>query len=360
MSIKDFLALAHIKELSPKKLSDIERYFQPLSDCFRSKPSELRQLGLSETIIEQIKHPLWNKVDQALQWAEQPNHRLITWHCDDYPKRLKETHAPAPILFVIGNSALLNHPKPFAMVGSRHPSISGKDIAYDFASALANKGLCIVSGLALGIDSQSHLGALEGQGETIAVLGSGINVVYPKRNQALFDKISYKGAIISEFPLDSAPMRHHFPQRNRIISGLSAGVLVVEAAKKSGSLITAMTALEQGREVFAIPSSIHNPLAKGCHALIQQGGKLVETIDDILVELPFESPPSKVKTTKKLSPTLDNDLQNLVQFVGYETTAIDAIAENAGLSMVETTHRLAQLELEGIIAAVPGGYLRVQ
>ena len=218
--------------------------------------------------------------------------------------------------------------------------------------------MVITSGLALGIDGKAHIGALEAKGETIAVMATGIDKRYPKSHQQLAEKISENGALVSEFPLNTRPMAYHFPRRNRIISGLSLGVLVVEAKRKSGTLITARLALEQGREVFAIPSSIHSPHAKGCHYLIQQGAKLVEKQQDIIEELQLNDE-SIMLNKKILIKTLDKPLQNLVKFVGYEVTSVSTICTNSGIILEDIADYLAELELNGVIKAVPGGYQRL-
>jgi DNA processing protein len=213
----------------------------------------------------------------------------------------------------------------------------------------------IVSGLALGVDAQAHLGCLAAQGQTIAVLGTGIDCIYPRRHLKLAEQIRENGLVISEFPLKSPPIAGHFPRRNRIISGLSLSTLVIEAAIKSGSLITARMAIEQNRDVLAIPGSIHNPLARGCHYLLQQGAKLVTSINDVLNELRLDTPPFP---TDKSIFSLASESENLVKFIGFETTSIDKMIVRSGFSIEEITNELAELELQGTITAVPGGYIR--
>ena len=208
-----------------------------------------------------------------------------------YPKSLKEIYAHPQILYVLGNPNLLHQPQ-IAMVGSRRPSEWGLKNAFRFGEALSNAGLCITSGMAAGIDAAAHQGALRGQAKTCAVLGSGVNVIYPKSNEALYRSIVQSGVVISEFPCGVEPKPYFFPRRNRIVTGLSLGVLVVEAALKSGSLISARLANEQGREIFAIPGNIHNPLARGCHQLLREGAKLVENVADVVEEIQFTATPS--------------------------------------------------------------------
>ena len=217
----------------------------------------------------------------------------------------------------------------------------------------------IVSGLAEGIDTSAHKGAIAANGLTIAVMGTGINKVYPHKNSALAEAISNCGLLLSEFPLDSKPMPYNFPKRNRIISGLSLGVIVVEASLKSGSLITARLGLEQGKEIFAMPSSVHNPLAKGCHSLIKQGAKLIESISDIEEEFPLRSKPNLQNPQQNIAKGLETNSQDLVKFVGYEITTISNIMKSSGLKPQQLNCHLVTLELEGLIKSVLGGYMRL-
>jgi DNA processing protein len=227
-------------------------------------------------------------VDRLTRWlSESPEHHLLSLDDPRYPGELLQMADPPLLLYVLGQLAVLQHPQRLAIVGSRNPTPQGEAHAREFAHALGAAGVCVVSGLALGVDGAAHTGALDAGAPTIAVVGTGLDRVYPKRHLALAHRIAAQGAIVSEYPLGSAPLAAHFPQRNRIISGLSQGTLVVEAALQSGSLITARLAAEQGREVFAIPGSIHAPQARGCHALIRQGAKLVESAQDILEDLRF-------------------------------------------------------------------------
>lgn len=240
--------------------------------------------------------------------------------------------------------------------------MQGKQSAFDFSASLAEAGLCITSGLALGIDAESHSGSLAANGKTIAVIGTGLDRVYPARHKHLAHEISANGAIVSEFVLGSAPKAAHFPRRNRLISGLSLGTLVVEAAKQSGSLTTARQAVEQGREVFAIPGSIHNPLARGCNSLIRQGAKLVETADDVLEELnlfyPEKQPPAPDDPTP---PRLSKTHENILKFVAYSPTSIDTLVEQTGESAESIASTLLVLELQGYVHSSAGAsYYRVK
>lgn len=294
-----------------------------------------------------LKEPIeldWRQVEKALLWQRSDQHHIVTWQDLAYPTSLKQIDGAPPILYVDGGLENLNT-ESFAIVGSRHPTTDGRVNAYRFASELVQYGLSITSGLAMGIDGASHEGALAGKGKTIAVLGQGIDFIYPARHRALANQIRQNGALVSEFPLNTAPKPKHFPRRNRIISGLSRGVLVVESSLKSGSLITARYALEQNREVFAIPGSIHNPLAKGCNALIREGAKCVETVEHILEELSIRRPP-----ILSLSPLLP-------LFEG-KFSSIDSLIEKSGLTAEQVSSMLIELELKGEVASVPGGYVR--
>jgi DNA processing protein len=265
-----------------------------------------------------------------------------------------------PVLYIHGNVDILSGLQ-ISMVGSRNPTVSGRRTASEFASCLAFAGLTITSGLALGIDAASHCGALDAGKPTIAVMGTGLDRVYPASHRDLAHRIAEYGALVSEFPIGTAPRPENFPRRNRIISGLSLGTLVVEAAMRSGSLISARYAADQGREVFAIPGSIHNPLSRGCHALIRQGAKLVETAQDILDELgslaaaTTETTRSCDAVTAAQSPELGDDYMQLLELMGYNHTSVDMLVETSGLTPAVVSSMLLQLELKGFIASCPGG-----
>lgn len=358
MKLRDFLALSLIKGIGPTRLKLLEEHVDSLKQIHGLSLLEQKQLGLPNDIHHQLNELSWHTVDTIMKWSEQPHHHLLTWHDPLYPHLLLEIYDPPPLLYVKGDPTLLRKPS-IAMVGSRHATASGAQHARQFAHALASQGLNIVSGLAEGIDSYAHQGALAAKGHTIAVMGTGIDRIYPHRNKALAEQISQTGALITEFSLGASPHRKHFPRRNRIISGLSQGVLVVEASLKSGSLITARCALEQGREIYAIPSSINNPTAKGCHYLIKEGAKLVETIEDILGELvPFNHVLSS-PTSQNNSIRLESHLQNLVKCVGYEATSLEQLLIATQLSPQTLNCQLSELELRGLIKAVPGGYMRL-
>ena len=289
-TLRHWLALIRAPQIGPATFFSLLNRFTEPEAVFTASRSSLEKLGLRADTLAYINDPDWHQVDVDLAWLEQPGTEIILFNDNSYPPLLKTITDPPPLLFVIGDAAILKQ-KQLAMVGSRHPTPGGRETAHDFALHLATNGIVITSGLALGIDGASHEGALAAGGLTVAVAGNGLDRVYPARHRELAHRISENGALVSEFPPGTAPVASNFPRRNRIISGLSMGVLVVEAALHSGSLITARTAIEQGREVFAVPGSIHNPQAKGCNSLIRQGAKLVETATDIFEELGgFASP----------------------------------------------------------------------
>ena len=291
-------------------------------------------------------------LDRLMDWLSHDQHHLITLADARYPAPLLQTADPPLMLYVQGQVEALAHPRPLAIVGSRNPTPQGESNARQFARSLAEADVCVVSGLALGIDGAAHTGALEGGGTTMAVVGTGLDTVYPKRHEALARRIAEHGAVISEYPLGTPPLAAHFPQRNRIIAGLSQGTLVVEAAVRSGSLITARLAAEQGREVFAIPGSIHAPQARGCHALIRQGAKLVESAQDILEDLRLAEPAVMVGQ----DPVGGED--SLLDAMGFDPVGLDALQARTGLDTATLQARLLELELEGRVDRLPGGLLQ--
>ncbi|MCK9394853.1 MAG: DNA-processing protein DprA [Methylobacter sp.] len=330
------------------------------AQLFAESSSALSALGLKSDIVNAIRNPDWALIDYDLCWLNQENNHVITLNDANYPPLLKEIPDPPPLLFVRGNPELLSLPQ-IAIVGSRNPSSSGLEIAFNFAKTLSHCGFAITSGLALGIDAASHQGALRAKGYTIAVAGTGLDRVYPARHKDLATEIVNTGAMISEFPPGTTAKANHFPRRNRIISGLCQGLLVVEAAKHSGSLITARMALEQNREVFAIPGSIHNPLARGCNALIREGAKLVETTQDILEELNQYNQQDENFAPPTMQTTLDLEQQTLLNLVMFSPTSIDTLVENANESVEVVSSMLLILELQGYIEASAGGcYTRIK
>jgi DNA processing protein len=292
-------------------------------------------------------------VERALEWATQPGHTVITLADVSYPRQLLEIPDPPPLLYVRGDVALLSRPS-LAIVGSRNATPQGLANAENFARAFSQSGLTIVSGLALGVDAAAHRGALDGQGSTIGVLGTGVDIFYPARNAALAARIAAEGVVVSEFPLGTPATASNFPRRNRLISGLARGVLIVEAAMSSGSLITARLAAEQGREVFAIPGSIHSPLTKGCHALIKQGAKLVESAGDVLEELGAAATLASTGGATS-ARSLDPASAAVLDALGHDPCDLDTLAGRVGLTAGELSSILLGLELDGSVSCLPGG-----
>ncbi len=314
--------------------------------------SQLRRVvpeALASRILERRSSP---EIEAALQWAARPGHAVLTLADVEYPKQLLEIADPPVLLYVAGNVKLVCS-LALAVVGSRNATPQGLRNAQSFARAFSEAGFAIVSGLALGVDSAAHMGGLEGRGSTVAVLGTGIDIIYPRRSESLAQEISLRGALVSEFALGTPPAAGNFPRRNRLISGLARGCLVVEAALDSGSLITARLAAEQGREVFAIPGSIHSPLSKGCHALIKQGAKLVEAAQDVLEELGAAWAPAPRSVESETG-------HDLLDKMGFDPCDIDSLISRSGLTTEVVSAILLELELEGRIASLPGGlYQRI-
>jgi len=309
--------------------------------------------------IRQIAPTFDALLDATWLWygagAEEPRH-IVPLGDAGYPAAWLETADPPLLFYAVGRLDLLQAPS-LAIVGSRNPTPQGAENARAFAAAMSRAGLTVVSGLALGVDGAAHAGALEGPGSTVAIVGTGLDRVYPKRHLTLAHRIAREGLLLSEFPLGMPPLAENFPQRNRLIAGLARGTLVVEAALASGSLITARQALEAGREVFAVPGSIHSPQSRGCHALIKQGAKLVESAEDILEELSF-APPSPIARASVGLPTSVAD--PLLDALGHDTLTLDALAHRTGIDPAALSARLLELELTGVVARLPGlGYQRV-
>lgn len=362
------LALNRLRGFGAKEIEWLIEQEGDLSAIFLKENRRL----FSDEIQTQIANLNWYEIDDELEWLDQPHHHLITLFDDAYPERLREISSPPLLLYVDGDAALLNS-LSIGVVGSRNPSSMGEQNAFAFARYFAEHDLAVVSGMAIGIDAASHMGALS-VGKTMAVLGSGLLNLYPRANEKLADEIKMHGALISEFPLHQSPTRKTFPQRNRIISGLSIGTLVVEAALRSGSLITAKYALEQGREVFAIPGSIHQSLARGCHALIKMGATLVEAGDDVINELSGNFPTinklstdSQNRTIKKGEKGVENskilglnkEYKAVLDAIGYESTAVDTIITLTNLNPELVSAILLKLELFNLIAMEAGKVVRL-
>lgn len=354
--LKYWLALLRTPSVGTKTFIKLINKFSDLSEIFLLTNKRWITKFISEEAANYLANPDWASVEKDLTWATKPHHHLVTFEHEHYPKYLKEISDPPLVLYVNGFLDSLNTAQ-IAIVGSRNPSFSGRENAFQFANQLAKHGFTITSGLARGIDSASHQGALQAESPTIAVLGSGIDYIYPKENTALAEKITQQGAIISEFPPGTPPLPKHFPQRNRIISGLSQGVLIVEAAMQSGSLVTARLANEQGREVFAIPGSIHNTLSKGCHHLIREGAKLAETAHDILEELGLLLHHSVEKQPEII--TFSNIKQEKVwNSLDTEPISIDTLVMRSGLTVSEVSSIVLDFETTGLIAYTQTGYVR--
>jgi len=361
-----WLTLASTRGVDGALATDLLAGFGSAHAASEARKSELTSLGISQAVASNLAQPEEALIDTAMAWLEQdPAHHLVPIGSTDYPLLLGEIQDPPVVLFVKGQKPVLREPQ-LAIVGSRNPSPSGRENAYEFASYLANCGLSITSGMALGVDERAHQGALSTSSPTVAVCGTGLDRIYPPQHAALAEAIANTGALVSEFYPGTPPRRENFPRRNRLISGLAMGVLVVEAGLRSGSLITARLAAEQGREVFAIPGSIHNPLARGCHMLIRNGAKLVEAASDVLAELgPLagvvqNDPANAGQSTPSAGPELDAEYLRLLDACGYEPVTVDDLVERTRLTTAEVSSMLLILELQGFLESGPGGrYTRI-
>lgn len=353
-----WLALWRTPGVGPSLFHGLCQSFGSPAAALEARPGALRAAGLSETLIAALGKGDQRGVEQDLEWSNRPGNRILTLQDPLYPPYLKEIAQPPPLLFVAGEPHHLSEPQ-LAMVGTRHPSTGGRENARAFAEHLAQAGLVITSGLALGIDGICHEAALAAGRPTVAVAAHGLDRIYPARHHRLGHRIVSQGALVSEFPIGVAPIAAHFPRRNRLISGLSLGTLVVEATPRSGSLITARFAMEQGREVYAIPGSIHNPGARGCHHLIRQGAKLVETAEHVLEEMPplgsEASAPQGGTVPDEASPAtlglgLDGEYLRVLAALGHDPAPIDTIIERSGLTTEAVSSMLLILELHGHVA----------
>ncbi len=352
-SLKAWLALSLTRGLGGEGARRLLQEFGSPEAVFAASKGSLKSLVKTDIAAEICKGIDDDVVKPALVWLEDDNNHIVTLADSDYPQALLNIPDPPLLLYVKGRLDLLNKPA-LAVVGSRSATPQGIKNAQAFANSLSDAGLCIVSGLAHGIDAAAHLGAVRGVGSSIAVVGTGLDKVYPAANRELAHALAQQGALVSEFPLGTPPLAANFPRRNRLISGMSLGCLVVEASLQSGSLITARLALEQGREVFAIPGSIHAPQSKGCHALLKQGAKLVETARDILEEL------NVAFVAQAQSSTPEGADSVLIQHLGFDPVDADTLSVRCGLTIAELSAMLLALELDGRICVLPGGlYQRI-
>ena len=349
--LTDWLSLALTPGIGPVGFLRLLENFGSAGAALHANRRQLEPFIDSPTCDALLDKAYRPSVEAAQIWLEQPGCAVMTLLDNDYPEQLANVPQPPPLLFLRGRRDLLNWPM-LAIVGSRHATPAAEKTASEFAGQLADAGYTIVSGLAAGIDAAAHRGALGGSGSTVAVIGTGIDRVYPASNKDLAHQIAENGLIVSEFPLGMQPIAGNFPRRNRIIAGLARGCLVVEATLKSGSLITARLAMETGRDVFAVPGSINNPQAKGCHRLIKDGAKLADNVADILDELPSALTPALACRPDKVVEKTDSPL---LAALGYDPVDIDSLAASLGLTLPEVYAMLLDLELTGQVACLPGG-----
>ena len=355
------LALLRAPRVGPRTFAALVERCGSAARVFAASGESLAGLGLGKDTLAWLKKPDWDAVEGDLRWLDAGGRHCLSLEDAAYPAMLREIADPPPLLFVQGAVDALAS-RQMAVVGSRNPSPAGGRFARDFARALVETGFAVTSGLALGVDAAAHRGALEGGGLTLAVAGTGLDQVYPRSHAELAQSIlAQGGALVSEFPTASPPQASNFPRRNRIISGLSLGVLVVQAALKSGSLITARMALEQGREVFALPGAVNDPLARGCNFLIKQGAKLVETVDDILDEFSVARLASQPPLARQTDgEALDPECGRLLKYIAYAPTSVDTLVAATGNTPEAIASLLLALELQGHIVSADGGYSRIR
>jgi DNA processing protein len=348
--LRPWIQLHHISGAGPKTKHALLRRFHTPDGVLDSGQLQLTQSS------RKSRHYLPD-IDRDLDWANHPNHHILTFADPRFPKLLKQIADPPLLLYVRGDADALNAPQ-VSIVGSRNATPYGRRIAMALASGLAGCGITVTSGLALGIDAAAHQGAIDGRGNTIAVAAHGLNEVYPRRHRKLALQVSRCGALVSEFAVGTAPRREHFPQRNRIISGLSLGTIVVEANRRSGSLITARLAAEQNRDVFAIPGPVYSPQSWGCHELIRQGATLVERLEHVLEELPFNHRPKNISHDQ---PELESGpCKGLLAHMGYEPVTVDILVARSGLTTDSVCSMLLQMEINGWVESFAGGaYVQV-
>lgn len=371
------LALLHAPGLTHQAVTVLLKHFGNAGEvCRAAKDGALAEhfnKHLSPDTEYFLKAPSGQAYENDLRWLEKPNRHLIPITAPEYPIRLREDKSAPIALFVRGDTTLLCDPQ-IAIVGTRQPTPAGAEITAEFAASLGRKGLIITSGLATGVDSHAHRAALRINAPTIAAVGTGLNVCYPRQNASLAEQIAESGALVSEFPCDTPAKREHFPRRNRIISGMSLGVVVVEAGYKSGALITARLAGEQGRDVFAVPGSIRNPMARGCHRLIGQGARLVQSPDEVFEGIAGRISPEDLGRSSPGAPGAedgdgkpavcgeppDKKHKQLLEQMGYDPVSPDTLVERCNQPAAEIASMLLVLELEGYVISQNGFYSRVK
>lgn len=365
-----WLLLSRLPKFGARRQQALLEHFPDFHSLLTSNAATLKAVGLASETIEALEawhrqdadHPVVASAVRIHRDCMSTGTDILTLADADYPEPLKHIADPPLVLFLRGDRSLLGR-EQIGIVGSRNATRAGLEHARSFAAALGRKGLLVTSGLALGVDGAAHSGALDAGFPTVAVIGNGVDQPYPYRHRTLSERIAGDGVIVSEYPPGTSAKAGHFPRRNRIISGLSRGILVVEAGLKSGSLITARLALEQGREVFAIPGSVHNPLARGCHDLIRQGAKLVETVDDISEELgawwsSHDEEGAQVATSLA-TDGLDSREIAVLEALGYDPQSTDDLCSVTGLPADQLMQSLLLLELQGLVDAAPGGFQRI-
>ena len=366
-NIQHWLRLSQAEGVGPVTAMQLVEYWGSVAALWEASLDAWNQAPMSSALISALLQVPQSTVDQDCQWAEKPGHSILTIDNPDYPEMLRVISAPPLLLYVKGDPCCLSELQ-VAIVGSRRGSYHGRRLAHQLSRGLSNQGVVVTSGLARGIDAAAHQGALAGSTNTIAVLGSGVDVIYPSEHHRLASRIIERGALVSEYRPCARPQSYHFPQRNRIISGLSCGVVVVEATRKSGSLITAEHALDQGREVFAVPGVAGVSSVEGCHALLKSGATLVECAEDVLRTV-TNSPLKNDRLVNLASVdtkddqggmvSLDSECQMLLECVDYKMTTVDQVMARSGLNVAKVNSKLLIIELKGYITRVSGGYVRV-
>jgi DNA processing protein len=352
--VEAWASLQLIPGLSSRALVALLKAFGGPAEVLAASRASLKPSVGAELASAIVQGAAPDELSRSLAWLAEPGHALLAWDDAAYPSALLTIGDPPPVLHYAGKLELLNRPA-LAIVGSRNATPQGRENAQAFAAALSAAGLTIVSGLAQGIDAAAHRGGLAGAGNSVAVVGTGIDRIYPAANKALAHRLAEEGGLLSQFTLGTPPLPGNFPRRNRVISGLVRGVLVVEATPNSGSLITARFAAEQGREVFAIPGSIHSPFSKGCHRLIKEGAKLVETAQDVLEELGLTPAGASARALTSSAPVAAGDAARVLAALGHDPVDVDLLAERTGLDASAIAVALVELELAGQVAPLPGG-----